>query len=326
MENNIKLEQYLGRLDKGLGPIPVSEKAEIITEIKSHILDAQAKDQTKRLEDILTAIGEPELVANRYLIERGLKPMKAPTHPIFKWLIIGFLGTFAIIVLFVTLLIWKFTPLVKVNNDKVTLLGGTIDVDSDSYNYFNRTMALGKDVKVEHQVFDVSKIKSVNITNGSGDIKVTATKESNAVLEVGRRGLKCDLAAKLDSKGNLSITTSDKKDCSFTYVNLSVPTKTELKVKTGSGDIIIDHISGNIVAQTGSGNMKLALGSKIKSSLNLMAGSGDISLSLPKTTTLDYSVLTGSGSVQSDFTKKKDGDVNIVIKTGSGDVELRAAK
>ena len=68
MDKNIKLERYLGKLDNGLGSIPVSEKAEIITEMKSHILDAHAKDDSKKLEDILAAIGEPEFVANRYLI------------------------------------------------------------------------------------------------------------------------------------------------------------------------------------------------------------------------------------------------------------------
>jgi len=323
MEKNIKLEQYLGKLDKGLGPIPVSEKAEIITEIKSHILDAQAKDESKRLEDILAAIGEPEFVANRYLIERGLKPMKTPTHPIFKWLIIGFLGTFAIIVLFITVLIWRFTPIVKFHEDKVTLFG-TVDVDKDSSAYFNRVMWYGDSPKVEERAYDADKIKSINIMNGSGDVKITSAKEKKVVLEVGRKGFKCDLVAKLDSNGELLVITSDKKDCSFTYVNISVPAKTDIKVKTSSGNIGVDSISGNIVAQTGSGNMKVLIGNKIKSKLNLMAGSGNILLMLPKGITVNHSVTTGSGSVKSDFVSKKSGDISVTIKTGSGNVELKA--
>jgi len=324
MEKNIKLEQYLGKLDKGLGPIPVSEKAEIITEIKSHILDAQAKDNSKKLEDILAAIGEPEFVANRYLIERGLKPMKTPTHPIFKWLIIGFLGTFAIIVLFITVLIWKFTPIMKIQDDKVTLLGGTIDVDKDSEVYFNRSITFGGPIKVEQKVFDASKIKSLSIMNGYGDVKITSTKENRSVLEVGRKGFKCDLVTKLDAKGELLVTTSDKSDCSMTYVNISIPTKTNISVETRSGNINIDHITGNITANARSGNVDVFIESKTKSKLNLMTRSGNVHVSLPKGIGVDYNIITNSGHLSNDFINKKGGDITATINTRSGDIELKA--
>lgn len=325
MERNIKLEQYLGKLDKGLGPIPVSEKAEIITEIKSHILDAQAKDSSKRLEDILAAIGEPEFVANRYLIERGLKPMKTPTHPIFKWLIIGFLGTFAIIVLFVTILIWKFTPIMKIQDDKVSLLGGTIDVDN-SETYFSRTMNIGKGATFEEKAFDPSKIKSVNIQNGSGDVKIKAIKSGDAVIRVGRKGHKCDFAAKLGANGELLVTTSDKHSCSFTSIEASLPSKTSIKAMAGSGNINIDSISGNIKAQTGSGDIGVYIEQKTKSKLEFTTGSGDILVNLPKNSNVEYNFISGSGRVNTDFVSKKNADIKITAKAGSGDLHLQARK
>jgi|GEM_PF-1085702 len=326
MEQNIKLEQYLGKLDKGLGPIPVSEKAEIITEIKSHILDAQAKDGTKKLEDILSALGEPELVANRYLIERGLKPMKAPTHPIFKWLIIGFLGTFVIVVLFITLLIWKFTPLIKTQDDRVTLLGGTIDVDKNSEVYFDRSITFGGPVKVEQKAFAAAKIKSIVIKNGSGDVKVISTKEDKAVLQVGRKGHKCDLITKLDDKGELVISTSDKNDCSLTYVDISVPEKTNVTIETRSGNVNVENIKGNIAADTRSGNMAVVLGNNSKLKLNLTTRSGNVMVSSPKGISIDYNINTHSGNVLNDFSNKKDGDIKAVINTSSGNVWLKAVK
>lgn len=324
MEKNIRLEHYLGKLEKGLGQIPVSEKAEIITEIKSHILDAQAKDNSKTLDDILAAIGEPEHVANRYLIERGLKPMKAPTHPIFKWLIIGFLGTFAIIAIFISVLIWRFTPIMKIHDDKVTLLGGTIDVDKDSEIYFDRSINFGGPVKVEQKVFDANKIKSIHITNGSGEVKVSSTKENKAVLEIGRKGMKCDLVAKLDNKGELLVTTSDKNDCSLTYVNISVPAKTAVNVETGSGNINVAKISGNITANARSGDIEVLMEGKTRSKLDLMTRSGNVIVSLPKGASVEHNIMTNSGRISNDFTNKKGGDIIATIKTRSGDVRLKA--
>ena len=326
MENNIKLEQYLGKLEKGLGQIPVSEKAEIITEIKSHILDAKAKDDSKKIEDILAAIGEPELVANRYLIERGLKPMKAPTHPIFKWLIIGFLGTFAIIVLFITVLIWRFTPIMKIHDDKVTLLGGTIDVDKDSESYFSRTMNIGNYGNFEERTFDFNKIKSVSIQNGSGDIKINSIKKGDAVLRVERKGYKCDLAAKLDANGELTVTTSDKHHCSSTSIEADLPPNTNIKVKTSSGNININSVHGNVKAQTGSGDLGVYIEKNTRSNLELVTGSGNLFVALPKGATVNYSLTSGSGKVDSDFVSKKDGNIVISAKTGSGDLYLKVKK
>jgi hypothetical protein len=134
MKTESKLESYLSTLDKSLGPIQVSERAEIVTEIKSHVLEAQQRDPSQSLESVLAALGEPEQVASRYLLERGLKPVKPAKRSIIKWLVIGFLGTFGLILTFVLVLIFKFSPLIQVDDNKehVTLLGGLIEVNGKS--------------------------------------------------------------------------------------------------------------------------------------------------------------------------------------------------
>ena len=131
MAKDTKLEQYLSRLDKALGQIPVSDRADIITEMKSHILDAQERESQQSIDQILDSLGEPESVANRYLLERGLKPGKPSKTPILKWLTIGFLGTFAISALLIVALAWKFSPLIKVDEEagQVIILGGLIEVN-----------------------------------------------------------------------------------------------------------------------------------------------------------------------------------------------------
>lgn len=131
MPTDPKLESYLARLNKALGPISVSDRADIITEIKSHILDVQEKNPDQPLAKTLDSLGEPESVANRYLLERGLKPGKPARSPVIKWLTVGFLGTFTVACATLVILVWRFSPIISIDeeNDRVSLLGGMIDVD-----------------------------------------------------------------------------------------------------------------------------------------------------------------------------------------------------
>jgi hypothetical protein len=135
MSTDPKLERYLESLAQCLRAIPVSDRAEIVTEIKSHVLDTLERDPSQSLQDVLSSLGEPENVANRFLLERGLKPGKPSKTPVVKWLTVGFLGTFGMILVFIMAVIWTFTPLIQVNEDKgsVRLLGGLINIaDSKS--------------------------------------------------------------------------------------------------------------------------------------------------------------------------------------------------
>lgn len=135
MTTQPQLERYLLDLDKALGPVAMSERAEIITEIKSHILEAEKRSPEKSMTKILEDLGSPEQVANRYLLERGLKttpPPKARTWaPVVKWLSIGSLGLFSVSVAFLAFVIWKFSPVIQIDGEKetVSILGGLIQVD-----------------------------------------------------------------------------------------------------------------------------------------------------------------------------------------------------
>ena len=171
-----KLEFYLVKLDKALGPIAISEKADIVTEIRSHVLEAQSHDESQSIESVLASLGEPEIVANRYLLERGLKPQKAPRHPIVKWLIIGFLGTLSICVIFILIIIWQFTPLIKVDNDsgRVVILGGLIDVNEKAGNFKLGSLSINEDSKnniiTGSMEIDLKKNPTLDIAFGNGKI------------------------------------------------------------------------------------------------------------------------------------------------------------
>ena len=150
MTTEPKLEAYLAELDKYLTQIPLSDRADIIIEIKSHVLDAQSKNPTQGIDIILNSMGDAESVAKRYLQERGLQamsPVKTSSMmwlpASIKWLVIGFLGFISIIVIVISLLIWRFTPLISVDevNNRVSIGGGLIQIhDTDIDNAAKKMM------------------------------------------------------------------------------------------------------------------------------------------------------------------------------------------
>ena len=61
-----KLNTYLDQLFVLLQPMPVSERAEVILEIKSHVLDMMQAHPMKSEEEVLEELGSPESVARQY--------------------------------------------------------------------------------------------------------------------------------------------------------------------------------------------------------------------------------------------------------------------
>jgi hypothetical protein len=132
MNNELKLEYYLSQLDRALWALPVGQRSEIVTEIKSHIREAMDRDSTKTIDAVLADMGSAQDVANKYLSDRGIATVSTGnrTGSWFKYLAYGFLGFFGLIFLGVGLLIWHFTPLIKFDakSSRMELLGGTIDI------------------------------------------------------------------------------------------------------------------------------------------------------------------------------------------------------
>lgn len=128
------LEQYLSEIEANLSDIAPSERSKIILENHRHILQAQENFPDKSLKEILRDLGTAQKVANHYRLDRGLKTFKPKRHPILKWLSITFLGSIATLFIFLGVLIWKFTPIAKFDEEaqRIILLGGMIDINGMS--------------------------------------------------------------------------------------------------------------------------------------------------------------------------------------------------
>jgi len=347
-----KLENYLTRLEKSLGPISVSEKAEIITEIKSHVLDAQSRDESKSVESILSSLGEPEQVASKYLIERGLEPKKPPKHPVVKWIIIGFLGTVFLILLAFFTLLWTVTPVIKVSDTGVKVLGGLINVedgDKTDKDINDKDVSLHTPFK---KSFDATKIKYLKVNAGSQDITISGNedKTSSVVLDP-RRGYnenKCDYRAELQGD-TLYIKIEQKTSWHhFSSCNadldIKVPKTTVVDSKVGSGNIKINNINNDLDFSAGSGDISVNLvgSTKIKGhtgsgSIDLLlkpvtgknivvdikTGSGDMTVKLPKNSSVRVNHLHGSGVTHNEFGDSNNPNVMINAKSGSGDCYIK---
>jgi hypothetical protein len=245
---NTELENYLTKLEKALGPIAVSEKAEIITEIKSHVLDSLDTNSLKSTKDILSSLGEPEQVANKYLLERGLEPQKLPKHsilnPILKWLTIGFLGTITLIVLSFFLVLWKFTPIVKVDekNGHVQILGGLIDIN-DSDEKLNNAKELSGDIKITEQ-----NKNDIFFDFGNALVDFENNEVSNAIR----------YECKLDHEGKINVTENNKiyfdfKNTDGVKCNIYVPEKLNFKVNATNGKFTFDEMENSLNADIANG-------------------------------------------------------------------------
>jgi len=334
-----KLENYLVRLEKSLGPISVSEKAEIITEIKSHVLEAHSRDNAKSINSILLSLGEPEQVASKYLMERGLEPKKPPRHPVVKWIVLGFLGTVSLLLVTFLIVLWKFTPFVKVSDDGVKILGGLVTVEDK--------IAEDKNVIKTPDIasFDSAKIKYLKIKTGSQDVSITQTKDKAAMVKLVKRERydesKCYYKAELQGD-TLNIKIEQKTNWNHfgscdASLELKVPETTiidtyvgsgdikvanidgDIKVQSGSGNIFIDSKSTRVYANTGSGDIDLLLKPvKTKTIATIQAGSGNITVRMPTATKVNVEHIHGSGKTYNEFGSSDNPDIIIKAQSGSG--------
>lgn len=185
--NTQMLEQYLSELEKRLSDFPPSKKAKIISDNHQHILEAKEKFPDKSVAQILDDLGPAEKVANHYRLDSGLKTFRPKTHPFLKWLSVTILGSMAIFFIFISVVIWKFTPLAKFDEDnqRMVLLGGLIDINGtsgkikvfDQYQFVENRFSNQFDGAFELTT-DMNEM-IVNFESGILNFKTTTTKRAS---------------------------------------------------------------------------------------------------------------------------------------------------
>ncbi len=171
-------------------------------------------------------------------------------------------------------------------------------------------------------------LKALSIQTGSGNI----TGEQDCVTRDGK------LAVKAGS-GNIKWSGTDAREASFQTGSGNVrlvAIKGNIKIETGSGNITLTDYEGKGTIAAKSGNVNVEAAS-VTGDMGIQTNSGNIKLKVPKELKFHLEVNTDSGSIHTDFDEvlsynKKgnsaEGDVGdkpeicIRMKAGSGNVKI----
>jgi hypothetical protein len=318
---NYRLENYLRELDKFLAQIPMAERSDIILELNGHITESL---KTKSIDEVLSALGKPEQVANRYLLERGLQPIPKKKGGCFKWGCLGVVAFFLVLILAIVLLVRGFFPLIQVNDkeERVKILGGLIDVDG-----VKETVKIGGLIDV---VDDNSPVVSKEIPVGDfskiriecfGDVEISQGDRNSVVVQATQKNFDW-VDVRVEGE---TLVFDTKRDGVFKFKVRKLKFLVTLKELSevaldGSGDVLINPLQTRELALVIDGHGDIHVKDLKASSLRAkIEGAGDMVLS--GTVEQQSILIEGAGDYKArDFTSKI---ANVKIE-GSGDVLVNA--
>jgi DUF4097 and DUF4098 domain-containing protein YvlB len=220
------------------------------------------------------------------------------------------------------------------------------------------TLALGQSALADatgsfSKTLTVTGPVEVNITTGSGDVKVHSGDSKSVVVHATIKASYSWFGSGLSAAEKVKRLENDppvkqngvfisigkiedrelRQNVSISY-DVTVPNATRLNSETGSGDQHIQDIRGPLKASTGSGSITA---SRIGDETRVNTGSGDVKLDSVKGTVYAN---TGSGTVNAtgiaggfyaetgsgDVTLVQDAPGHVTAKTGSGHVNLKNVK
>lgn len=236
MTTHPALENWLSRFYAELEPLPLSERAELVTELKSHILEKQSANPEKSMDDILSEVGAPRHIAATYTEgvdkeEPKFKKEDQKEEP-------------------------RGRPFFNIRGDHVELFGGAIEVDGQRGririgDFIDINSSEGK-MKVGPWNFDIPRDdgEGHQRADESGEIPVQSIVNSN--LEI------------LATSGKMKIEFYDGP--SITWRHRGNPFSNETQVKHEEGRSVLDFRS------RGGGKLTVKVPRQIKTSAKFDLG------------------------------------------------------
>lgn len=189
---------------------------------------------------------------------------------------------------------------------------------------------------------------ALELTGTSGDVRVVGG-AAPGTMEVTRHlhwGMMHGQPATREQVNGQTLTISSDcgggfmSRCSIDY-EVKVPDKAPVALGLGSGNIDLSGVSGDLKAQTGSGNVNVRDLSSTNvvvrtgsgeldlsfttapMNVELRTGSGNVTMWVPKGDNYAVGVTTGSGGQNVDVDTSQSSPRKILVQTGSGNVDLR---
>lgn len=172
------------------------------------------------------------------------------------------------------------------------------------------------------QEFTITGQARVHVAVGSGDVVVHATETDRVRVELdapGDDGRSIVAETVLEQRGDEIVVETPRRSgflrrSPSVDVRLSVPTGTQLEVRTDSADVAATGAIGESRVQSGSGDVRLE---RVDGPLQVSTGSGDISVRTPECAT---KLSSGSGSIE---VEQASGPMQ--LNTASGDIRVGEA-
>ena len=157
------------------------------------------------------------------------------------------------------------------------------------------------------------ELMDVNLRPG-GSIVIQGWEESRAVIRVEASNADAFQFDFAETSSGIEVRSETVRRINNVNVRVEImlPVRSNLRLRTGGGGITIENVEGEINGRTGGGNLTL---SKLKGSINLNTGGGQIELTDSQ---LDGRVTTGGGSV---LLENVEGDIDAT--SGGGNVVYR---
>jgi hypothetical protein len=176
------------------------------------------------------------------------------------------------------------------------------------------------------QTFDVSSGALLSVEVADLDVGISTGQGSQARVILRVAGLSPQEALERigfsveEAGGGLEIRTDHEDPHVWTdhddfrmSLDITVPQRFDVAVRTGDGDVALESIQGSVDLQTGDGDIALE---SVDGSVTLQTGDGDIALE--GAVTSDIQIQTGDGDV---FAGALDAD-RVQVRTGDGDIML----
>jgi len=168
----------------------------------------------------------------------------------------------------------------------------------------------------EHH-FPTTEPVQLSVENGSGHVHVSASEtEETRVVVTGRHA---DEVEVVQSGRQIRVTPPRRRTGFFggddgLDIDVTLPLGSDLAIRTGSADVVVDGAVGQVQVKTGSGDVDL---DQVLENLQVKCGSGDVRIGEAQAAA---AVSTGSGDVEIGRNRGP-----AVVKTGSGDIRFREA-
>jgi len=258
--------EYLKQIEDYLMDLTVSERISLLQEIQAEISDKSVQE----LEDA-------QIYTNKKRLEHGhIKYVEVKKFSLVRFLTKSFAILTVCTFLFFGFVIWKFTPILKVDeeNNKVTILGGLIDIDGKAgkIKLFDETHFTQDKYTNDLQAsFTLEQDKDdilIKFKSGQFTLKNSESKELT---------LNCKLASPADEK--MIIQEDDFIEINFLHIDgatceVLVPENKKLVLEGSESAINILNPEFNIYIELNGGSVAITPALEIDYKYNLNVDDG----------------------------------------------------